>query len=192
MSDTETTQQALEHTHHATEHPTDQHARRAALLIGILAAALALGDMQEKQAQNAYLARHIAVSDTWAFYQAKRTRADISGGVATVLESLPGAAGDPEIQKRIAEARAEAQRLRSEPGRDGAKELSERARQETELREASLHRYHRFELGNGALQIAIVLASVSVVTRVRVLVGLAAALGAAAVAVEALVAWGLL
>ena len=181
MSDTETTQQALEHAHHASEHPGDSHARRAALLIGVLAAALALSEMQEKQAQNAYLSHHISISDTWSFFQAKRTRADVADQTVTILESLPGAAGDEAIQKRIADARQTAQRLRSDPVKgEGAKELDEKAKAESELREGALHRYHRFELADGALQIAIVLASVSVVTRERRLVFVAAILGSLA------------
>ena len=191
MSDTETAQHALEHAHHVAEHPTDGHARNAALLIGVLAAALALADMQEKQAQNAYLSHHIGVSDTWAFYQAKRVRADTAEQTAAILESLPGAATDPEIRKRIDDARAAAARLRSDPEKgEGAKELDAKARAESELRDQALHRYHRFELVGGALQIAIVLASVSVVTRVRLLVAVAAVLGGIAVAGGLLIAVG--
>ena len=78
MDSVETTQESLEHAHHAAEHPTDYHAKQAALLIGMLAAALALCEMQEKQAQNAFLESHIAASDTWSFFQAKNIRATIA------------------------------------------------------------------------------------------------------------------
>ena len=56
------------------------------------------------------------------------------------------------------------------------KQLAERAKSQEAARDAAFHRYHEFELVVGALQIAIVLASVAVVTRVTAL-----ALGAAAV-----------
>ena len=49
----------------------DTSARRVAVLIAVLAAALALADMAEKGAQNEYLTHHVAVADDWAFYQAK-------------------------------------------------------------------------------------------------------------------------
>ena len=47
----------------------DTSARRVAVLIAVLAAALA--DMAEKGAQNEYLTHHVAVADDRAFYQAK-------------------------------------------------------------------------------------------------------------------------
>ena len=58
---------------------SDTSARRIAVLIAVLAAALALAEMGEKGAQNAYLTHHIAVSDDWAFYQAKNVRATLLG-----------------------------------------------------------------------------------------------------------------
>jgi len=56
--------------------------------------------------------------------------------------------------------------MRDDPqGGDGMKQLGERAKGQEAERDAAFHRYHEFELVVGALQIAIVLASVSVVTR---------------------------
>jgi len=176
MTSVEHARESLEHVEHAAAHPSDGHARQAALLIGVLAAALALAEMQEKQAQNAYLANHVSVSDTWAFYQAKTIRANVYAEAAVILQSLPDA-GSEEAKKRIEAANAEAARLKSEPGREGAKELAERAKSLEEARDHFLHRYHRFELVNGGLQIAIVLASVSVVTRMRSFALVAAVLG---------------
>jgi hypothetical protein len=46
------------------------------------------------------------------------------------------------------------------------KQLAERAGAGQALRDEAFHRYHEFELVVGALQIAIVLASVAVVTRI--------------------------
>ena len=70
--------------------------------------------------------------------------------------------------------------MRDEPEGDGMKQLAERAKTQEGARDAAFHRYHQFELVVGALQIAIVLASVAVVTRVTAL-----ALGAGAVGVIA-------
>lgn len=187
---------ALEHAHHIQGHHngeahSDSTARRVAVLISVLAAALAITQMGEKSSQNAYLTHHIAVSDDWAFYQAKHLRSAMSGTEAAVLQSLPGAA-DPAVQARIRQAQAYAARMQDDPKGDGMKQLAERARREEHLREAAFHRYHAFELVVGALEIAIVLASVSVVTRVNALaigggaIGLLAGLGGLAVAAHLL------
>lgn len=170
----------IEHAQEAHIHHGDSLARWIAVLIAVLAAALAIGEMAEKQAQNTYLTHHITLSDDWAFYQAKRLRAAVLDSEATVLGSLPNAA-DPGLQARAAAARKEAARLLDDPkGGNGVKQLTARAAHQAELRDAAFERYHHLELVVGALQIAIVLASVSVVTRVRTLAFAGGALGAAA------------
>src|SRR6185312_568302 len=85
--------ETIHEAHHA--HTQGDHsARNVGVLVSILAAALALAEVGEKSAQNEYLTRHIAVSDAWAFYQAKNLRGVVRGAEAELLESLPNAA-DP-------------------------------------------------------------------------------------------------
>lgn len=186
--------EALEHAHHIQGHHheeahSDTGARRVAVLISILAAALAIAQMGEKSSQNAYLTHHIAVSDDWAFYQAKNERSVTRSAEAAVLQSLPNAA-DPAVQARIKDARAYAARMQDDPKSDGMKQLADQARRAEHAREVAFHRYHVFELVVGALEIAIVLASVSVVTRIGALavgggvIGLLAAAGGLAVALH--------
>jgi hypothetical protein len=158
----------------------DPWARGVAVLVSVLAAGLAIAEIGEKAAQNDYLTHHIAVSDDWAFYQAKNLRAVVRATEAAMLESLPNA-DDPAMRARIAEARDYAARMRDDPkGGEGMKQLAEKAKVKEHQREDAAHRYHGYEYTVGALQIAIVLASVSVVTRVRALTAGAAAVGAAA------------
>ena len=176
MSETiEHAKEGLAEAHHVHREHGDTNARRIAILIAVLAAALALAEMGEKGAQNAYLTHHIAVSDDWAFYQAKNLRATVWAAEAGVLANLPNGA-DPGPQTAIKQARDNEARLRDDPqGGEGMKQLATRAKGQETARDAAFHRYHEFELVVGALQIAIVLASVSVVTRV---VGLAFGAGA--------------
>jgi hypothetical protein len=79
-----------------------------------------------------------------------------------VLQSLP-AANDPGVQKRIADALANAERMHSEPGADGMQQLTEKAHAEEHIRDHELHRTHELEIASSGLQISIVLASISVV-----------------------------
>ena len=181
MSETiEHAREGLEHAHQRPRAHTDTTARRIAVLIAVLAAALALADMGEKGAQNAYLTHHIAVSDDWAFYQAKNVRATILGGggrhpcQSAQRRRCRAAGGD---QARQGDRGADARRT---PGGDGMKQLAERAKAEEAARDEAFHRYHEFELVVGALQIAIVLASVAVVTRILALAVAAGIIGAVA------------
>jgi hypothetical protein len=165
-----------EHAHH-----TDPWARNVAILISVLAAALAITEIGGNAAQNAYLAQHVELSNNWAFFQSKNVRAVVLESQADVLASLPNAQ-DPAIQARIQDSKTHAIRMRDDPkGGDGMKQLAAIAHDLEAERADSFHRYHKYEFSTGALQIAIVLASVSLVTRMRALTFGAAAIGAAAI-----------
>ena len=175
----ETAHEQIHEAHH--EHgDTDPWPRRMAVVVSFLAASLALAGIGAKSSQTAYLTHHIAVSDTWNFYQAKNLRANLRNAQAAIMESLP-TGNDPEVKERIKAARAEDARMRDEPSSgDGMKQLREKATREEHARDIAFHAYHGYEYTTGALEISIVLASVSVVTRVRSLGIAAAAIGAAA------------
>jgi Domain of unknown function (DUF4337) len=178
--------EGIHHGHGAPDLHSDTTARRIAVLIAVLAAALALAEMGEKGAQNEYLTHHIALSDDWAFYQAKNARATLVAAEATILSNLPNAA-DAGPQAAIKRAQESEARLRDDPqGGEGMKQLAERAQGQKGERDTAFHLYHQFEIVVSALQIAIVLASVSVVTRIVALAVGAGAIGAIA-AVFALV-----
>jgi hypothetical protein len=154
---------AQEHLEHAAhEHGGSTSHTRAAIIIGIMAAVLAITEFVAKDAATDYLTNHIAASDTWAQYQAKSVRRTILIAQADLLESMP-ISNDPLIKKRIADARANADRMRSEPGADGMEQLSEKAHEQERDRDHAMHRNHILEIASGGLQIAIVLASISVV-----------------------------
>jgi hypothetical protein len=160
----------------------DPLARRVAVLVSALAAILAMSEIGGKAAQNAYLTHHIALSNDWAFYQAKNLRAVVRTSEADLLASLPNAQ-DAAIQKRIKDARDYAARMRDDPeGGEGMAQLAAKAREQEADRDEAAHRYHAYEYTVGALEIAIVLASVSVVTKIRSLTMGAAVIGAAAAA----------
>jgi hypothetical protein len=178
-----TVSESMERAHETIEEHashSDPWARGVAVLVSVLAAVLAITEIGGKAAQNAYLTHHIALSNDWAFYQAKNQRAIIRTSEADVLASLPNAA-DPSIQARIKEAQEYSARMRDDPeGGQGMKQLAVTAEQQEAERDVAEHRYHSYEYAVGALEIAIVLASVSIVTRIRGLTFGAAAIGAAA------------
>jgi Flp pilus assembly CpaE family ATPase len=187
MSDIEIATDALER---QREEPKDDHGRRTALLIGVLAAVLALSEMAERSSQNAYLAHNIAVANDYAFYQARQARALILNQTATLLQAM-SSAPTAETQKKIADAQAEAKRITEDSDRgNGLKQIQARADAGTHEREMALHKYEWFEIVTSALQIAIVLASVSVVIQWKAVAYVGAAMGAAAAVLALLVVGG--
>jgi Domain of unknown function (DUF4337) len=189
MSDlVQNTRETLERHEHLAHETHDSHGRRIALLIGVLAATLAVCDMSERTAQNAYLAYHIAASDQYAFLQARETRALVLNQSATLLDALPAT---PQTATAAQAARTEALRLTADSDRgNGLHQIQARATAETKARDAALDRYEWFEIVTSALQIAIVLASVSVVTRIRSIAFLGGGLGLAAAGLALLVVAG--
>ena len=185
--------ESLERAHETIEEHashSDPRARNVAVLVSALAAALALTEVGAKATQTAYLTPHVALSNDWAFYQAKNLRAVMRTSEAEMLASLPNAA-EPAIQARIKNAQDNAARMHDDPAAgDGMKQLAEQAKEEATSRDEAFHRYHLYEYAGGALEIAIVLASVSIVTKIRPLtlaagvIGAVAALGSLGVAVN--------
>jgi hypothetical protein len=189
--DIERAKDGIEDAHHHAETYGDAGAKMVAMLIAALAAALAIADLGEKSAQNLYLTHHIAASDDWAFYQAKLIRSNLLAETALLLDSLPNAA-DPDIRKRAEAARVEAARLDDDEATQGRKQLAARAREREAARDEAFHRHHRLELVVGALQIAIVLASISIVVRIRAMAVVAGIIGGGASVAGLLVAAGVL
>ena len=70
------------------------------------------------------------------------------------------------------------QRYQSEPETgEGRDQLAARAKEAEKKRDTSMAAYHHYELASAAVQIAIVLASASIITAMVALVWLAAGLG---------------
>jgi hypothetical protein len=169
-----------------------KHNKRAALMIIVLAALLAISEMAGKHAQTASIADNIEANDLWAFYQAKTIRSTVLRTAVESARLLP-----TDNTQEAAEARAKqltawqraADRYESDPvSKEGRKELAEHAKAITVLRDEKLNTYHEFEYGSAALQLAIVMASAAVITEFVLLEIVSAALGLIGLAL-ALVGW---
>jgi hypothetical protein len=146
-----------------------------ALLISVLALVLAFSETLGKGAQTAALAYNIEASNLWSFFQAKTIRQTTLRTAAEQTELL--ASSDP-ARKQIAKWKETVQRYQNEPDtNEGRDQLVERAKQAEKKRDTSMAAYHHYELASAAVQIAIVLASASIITAMAVLVWVAAGLG---------------
>jgi hypothetical protein len=165
--------------------------KNIAILIAVLAAFLALSETAGKSAQTAYLTQHIEAANLWAFFQAKTIRQTVVRTAMQEVEALAGpdapAPQAERISARMASWRADVDRWESEPStQEGRRELSARAVAAQEQRDRAFAGYHQFEVSSAAYQLAIVLASASVVTGVALLAWVAGGLGIVGVAFGAL------
>jgi len=168
------------HGHGPANH--DEGSKKIGLLIAILALVLAFSETLGKGAQTQALSLNIEASNLWTFFQAKTVRLTMMKTAAETGALDLAQAADPKardlIDKQVAAWRKTAERYDSEPEtNEGRKELAARAKATEQRRDRSLAAYHNYELASGAVQIAIVLASASIITGLAVLVLVAAALG---------------
>lgn len=150
--------------------------KKIALLIAILALVLAFSETLGKAAQTEALSKNIEAANLWAFYQAKSIRMTTLRTAAENLELL--ALSSDAAKARLEAWRKAAARYDSEPEtREGRKELSERAKEAEARRDHEMAAYHQYELASAAVQIAIVLASATIITGISALAWVAGGLG---------------
>jgi hypothetical protein len=159
--------ESMEHAEHA-EHAGSEN-RKIALLIAVIALFLALSETLGKSAQTETIARNVEASNLWAFFQAKSIRRTVVQTASDQGKLNLATAGDDTaraaLQKQIDEWQKTAARYRSEPETgEGTEQLSERAKHAEEERNLATAKYHHFELASAAFQIAIVLASATIIT----------------------------
>ena len=179
----------MSHGHGAADHgPMDAESRKIAIVISVLALLLAIGETLAKSAQTNALSYNIEASNLYAWAQAKSVRRTTAETAAEQMEVDLQLAKDPAVKtlltKRIETWRAQAQRYQSEPkptGGEGIKELRERAKALEERSHVAMEQYHKLELASAAFQIAIVLASSYLITKVVYLLFGALGLGAVGV-----------
>jgi hypothetical protein len=172
--------EAQERVEHAEE--AAHHNKGIALLISVLALFLALSETLGKSAQTAALTDTVTASDTWAFYQARNIRATTVSTQKEVLELQAAAVTDSAqkdtLTKKIADWDRRIKRWESDPEkREGMKELMAKAQGLEKKRDHQLEQYHNYEIASAALQIAIVLASASIITSMTILAWLSGGVG---------------
>lgn len=156
--------------------------KRVALLIAVLALCLALAETGAKSSQTLALSANVEASNLWSFFQAKTIRQTVVNSAADLAGLDQEIARDEATRARIARQqeawRRNAARWESEPEtNEGRRELTLRARAAEARRDTSMSAYHLFEYSSAAFQVAIVLASASIVTAVPLLAVGAGGLG---------------
>jgi hypothetical protein len=162
----------------------DERNKWVGVFIGVLAVLLAICNVGGANATKDATHANIAASDTWAFFQAKNIRRNNTTLAANELELMlaaqPGMPDDAKqkFETKIREYRAEAQRLTTDPNKkEGLDELFAKAKQLEVDRDVALRKDPYFDWSQAFLQIAIVLASVHLITGNLWLLGLSGGLG---------------
>ena len=143
-----------------------------AVYIAVLAVALAITGMGASNAMKDMLSSNIEASNLWSFFQAKTIRktsidsaADQMGLILAANPSMPEAARK-QIEDTIKRYKATSARYESEPDtKEGRKELIARAKEKEKARDTAQRKDPYFDFAEALIQIAIVLASVSLITR---------------------------
>lgn len=154
----------------------DRFRNRAALLIAILAAVLAIGGLGGGNATDDMIASNISASDTWAFFQAKNIRQtayeiSVDEIDAALLDDDLTAARRERLQARRADYVATIARYDDEPD-PRAPDDHLRGEGKTQIRARAEHfeaqfavaskRDNNFDLAEVCLQLALVLGSVAI------------------------------
>ncbi len=146
-----------------------------ALLISVLALVLAFSETLGKASQTSALSYNIEASNLWAFFQAKTIRQTT---LRTAAEQTEVSVSNESSKKQVDAWRKTAQRYQNEPEtNEGRDQLVARAKEAEKKRDLSMAAYHHYEIASAAVQIAIVLASASIITSMVALVWGAGVLG---------------
>ena len=176
------------HEDRAENQAAESFRNRAALMIAIMAAVLAVGGLGGGNATDDMIASNIRASDTWAFYQAKNVRQTMYEIEAEKLKAALAAGTMPAAESRLKDYRATIARYDSEPDPDapndvlkgeGKKELMARALSYEQGFEEASRKDNNFDLAEVLLQLALVLGSVAILAVNRWILGVSLALGVA-------------
>jgi hypothetical protein len=185
MEATEIADQLTEGHDHAHEHEghhpvsNDNFRKRVGVFIGLLAALLAITSLGGGYAMKETINNNIQVSDNYAFYQARNARETSTQLAADELETLlltrPDLPADAvaSIKGKIETYQKSIEHFESNPaGGDGKKELIEKAKDLSAKRDESQSRDINFDFAEALLQIAIVIASTSILSASRPLLAI--------------------
>jgi hypothetical protein len=166
----------------------DRFRSRAALAIAVMAMLLAITSLGGGNVAEDIVANNIQAGNLWAFYQAKTARQTSYKLAADELETeiqLRQGSLTPELRQslegKIQQYKETVARYESEPDKgEGKKELSARAKIFEAERDRALKQDTSFDFSEALFQIAIVLASVAILSFSPMILKLAVVLGAAA------------
>jgi hypothetical protein len=161
--------------HHAHDHAADPMGRRVGVLVGLIGIVLSIITIASHREHTAAVVHKTEANDQWAFYQAKK----IKEHTLEVGLALLGAAANETDKGREAATKFSADRERYERETGEIKQEAEHKDAESVAAEK---RALRFDLGEGLLELGLVLSSLYFLSKNRLFpaFGIAAAIAGAA------------
>src|SRR5271165_3033256 len=161
-------EKAAEEHHHGHEHGSDTRGSEmtvSAVTAAVLAVLAAFGSLLSGHAVNQAILDQTKATDQWAYYQAKSTKGHVylvGGEIIKALSLTQTATASDSHALSLRHFQEETERYDRE---------KEEIKKEAEHLEAEsqheFHKHHQFALGIACFQVGIVLASVSILVRVR-------------------------
>jgi len=161
------------HTGH--EHPGDEFGRRVGVAVGVIGIVLAVVTIGSHRAHTAAVITRTEANDQWSFYQAKKLRehlVEVSAELAGALTADPA-----RVQGLVEQFRSERTRYAHD-----AEGIEADAKAKESATEREEHRALRLDMGEGFLELGLVLSSLYFLSRRRffpLIGGVAASVGAA-------------
>ncbi len=158
--------------------------RLIGVYIGVLAVILAICGMGGGNASKEATLKNIEATNTWSFFQAKNLRRQVLRAQTEELElwllkePQMGESARAAVAAKIAANKQQADQLTSDPAsREGLDQLWERGKALEVERDLAMRRDPYFDYGQAMLQIAIVLASVALISSGNMLLFVSAFIG---------------
>jgi hypothetical protein len=140
------------------EHASDPKTRAVGILVGVVGIFLSVVTIASHRAHTQAVITRTESNDDWAFYQAKKIRANVSEAALTLLTVL--ASDHPKAAE--ARAKLEAARDKELGDTDQLRSKAETSEKRTDLEEV---RALKFDIGEGLLELGLVLCSLFFLAR---------------------------
>lgn len=168
--------------HHETAHSHDPAGQRVGILAAILAVLLAVVTIASHRTHTAAIIHKSTANDDWAHYQSARIKYHNVELGQDLVRALGG--GSAAGQKLLADYAGQLQKYG-----DQAASIQTEAQRDDAAAEADESRGLRYDIGEGLLEIALVLSSLFFIARKAMfpLIGVAAGIAGVMIALAALV-----
>jgi hypothetical protein len=164
--------------HHETEHDADPLGRKVGVLAAVMAVLLAVVTIASHRTHTAAIMHKSTSNDQWAYYQATRIKLHTTEMGENTIHLLDSKS--ERAEKMLADYAGQKKKYEEQ-----SEKLQEQAKGADEAAEADEHRALRYDVGEGLLEIGLVLSSLYFISRKGMfpVLGLIAGAAGAAIAI---------
>jgi hypothetical protein len=167
--------------HHESEHRIDPAGQKVGVLAAILAVALAVVTISSHRTHTAAIIHKSAANDAWAHYQSTRVKYHNLELGTNLMQAME--VKNPAAEKMLADYSSQLKKYA-----DQSAKIQDEAQHADEAAEADEARGLRYDIGEGLLEIALVLSSLYFISRKLMfpVIGIIAGITGAAIALTGL------